>query len=68
VLAPRGTRLSTLRDAGRYLADGFATVTQSGVLERAIMLLIRAAESGKPKDRKVATDQLERVLEGRGLL
>jgi hypothetical protein len=68
VLAPRGARLSTLREAGRYLADGFSTVTQSAVPERAIELLMLAAETGRAKDRAAATEQLERVLEERGLL
>jgi hypothetical protein len=68
VLAPRGTRLSTWREAGRYLSDGFSTVTRSAVLEHAIVLLMVAAESGKAKDRAAATEQVERVLAGRGLL
>jgi hypothetical protein len=68
VLTPRGTRLSTLREAGLYLSEAFATVTQSAVLERAIELLMQAAESGKAKDRKAATDQVVLVLLNRGLL
>jgi len=53
-------------EARRSLADGFATVTQSAV--RAIELLMLAAESAKAKDRAAATEQVERVLAGRGLL
>jgi hypothetical protein len=45
VLAPAGARLTTLRKAGAYVSEHFATVTQSAVLERAIVLLMAAAES-----------------------
>jgi hypothetical protein len=58
VLTPRGARLSGLLEAGQYLSESFAAVTHSAVLEHAIVLLMRAAESGKAKDRKAATDQL----------
>jgi hypothetical protein len=37
-------------------------------LEYAIVLLMRAAESGKVADRSEATDQVERVLRGRELM
>jgi hypothetical protein len=68
VLTPRGERLATLREAGAYLSERFATVTHSAVLERAIVLLMAAAESGKPKDRAAATDQVVLVILNRGLL
>jgi hypothetical protein len=68
VLTPRGARLSTLRAAGQYLSEQFATVVESAVLARAIELLMAAAESGRPKDRKAATDQVVLVLLNRGLL
>jgi hypothetical protein len=68
VLSPGGVRLVTLREAGAYLSEHFATVTQSAVLERAIELLMAAAETGELADRKTATDQVARALHGRGLL
>jgi hypothetical protein len=68
VLTPRGARLSTLREAGQYLSANFTTVIESAVLARAIELLMAAAESGRPKDRKAATDQIVLVLLNRGLL
>jgi hypothetical protein len=55
-------------DAGAFLSEHFATVTQSAVLERAIELLMATAETGTLADRKSATDQVARVLHGRGLL
>jgi hypothetical protein len=63
VLTPRGARLATLREAAEFLSARFGNVLQCAVLERAIELLMAAAESGKPKDRKAATDQLAIVLE-----
>ena len=51
----------------RLLSEHFATVTQSAVLERAIELLMATA-TGTLADRKSATDQVARVLHGRGLL
>jgi hypothetical protein len=35
-------------EAGQYLSDHFTTVIESAVLERAIVLLMAAAESGRP--------------------
>jgi hypothetical protein len=63
VLTPRGARLCTLREAGAFLTERFAQVTKCAVLEHAIVLLMAAAESGRPKDRKAATDQLAIVLD-----
>jgi hypothetical protein len=63
VLSPKGERLVTLRDAGAYLSsERFATVTHSPVLERAVELLMKAAETGTLADRKTATDQVARAL------
>jgi hypothetical protein len=59
----RDARLATLREAAAYLSERFATVTHSAVLERAIVLLMAAAESGKRKDRAGVL-----VLLNRGLL
>jgi len=38
------------------------------VLEHALELLMKAAETGALKDRKAATDQVVRVLQGSGML
>jgi hypothetical protein len=46
VLSPQGARLVTLRAAGAYLSERFAGVTHSAVLEHAIELLMKAAQSG----------------------
>ena len=67
----RGSRVAAgtaWGDAGAFLSEQFATVTQSAVLERAIELLMATAETGTLADRKSATDQVARVLHGRGLL
>ncbi|MFL5220181.1 MAG: hypothetical protein ACJ8DO_16150 [Microvirga sp.] len=58
----------TLRDAGTYLAERFADVARDAVLEHAIALLMKAAESGELADRKTATDQVARVLQRQRLI
>ncbi len=68
VLSPQGERLVTLRDAGTYLSERFANVTRDAVLEHAIALLMKAAESGELADRKTATDQVARVLQRQRLI
>ena len=58
-----GRVLRTLHDARDLFASGvFAGVTHSQALERAIELLIRAAESGEDGDVADATDQVATVL------
>jgi hypothetical protein len=66
VLAPKGQRLTTLRDAANFILANFATTTHSATLEHAIVLLQAAAESGSVKDRTAATDQVALVLRLRG--
>ena len=68
VLSPKGERLVTLRDAGTYLSGRFGNVTKDAALERAIELLIKAAETGALADRKTATDQVARALQGQRLI
>ena len=51
VLSPQGDRLLTLRDAGTYLSERFAKVARDAVLEHAIALLMKGAESGELADR-----------------
>jgi hypothetical protein len=68
VLSPQGARLITLRDAGAYLSERFAGVTHSAVLEHAIELLMKAAQSGTLADRKTETDQVARTLQGQRLV
>jgi hypothetical protein len=63
-----GERLETLADCGGLLTERFSGVLHHEALEYAIVLLMRAAESGKVADRREATDQVERVLRGRGLI
>ena len=57
-----GRRLVRLLDAADLLAEGFQTVRRYDPLEYAIELLLRAAETGTPADRKAATDQVALVL------
>jgi hypothetical protein len=63
-----GERLETLQDCGGLLADRFAGTLHNEALEYAIVLVMKAAASGKAADRAEATDQVERVLRGRGLM
>jgi hypothetical protein len=61
-LGAAGERIVTLRDAGRFLLERFQGVTKSAPLEHAIVLLMRAAASGRRADRAAATDQVLIVL------
>jgi hypothetical protein len=65
---PLGFRLSTLREAGAYLSQHFSAVTQSAVLEHAIELLMAAARAESCQTERPRTDQVARVLHGRGLV
>lgn len=56
-----GRRLRTLWDAAELITRRFGNVTQDAVLEHAIVLLLRAAETGTQADRKAATDQVALV-------
>jgi hypothetical protein len=64
----QGERLVTFRDAGTYLSERFADAARDAVLEHAIALLMKAAESGELADRKTATDQVARVLQRQRLI
>ena len=57
-----GERLRTLHDAAELISRRFGSVTKSALLEHAISLLLRAAETGTRADRKAATDQGAAVL------
>jgi hypothetical protein len=59
-----GTRLRTLKDAADVLANMRNTVRGWGALERAIELLMVAAQSGTRDDLVAATDQIQIVLRG----
>jgi hypothetical protein len=63
-----GRELVTLADAARCLDTYFSTVTRSASLARTIEDLMRAAETGKLKDRKAATDRVWLELRERFLL
>jgi hypothetical protein len=57
-----GTRLRTLKDAADALTNMPNTIRAWGALERAIELLLVAAQSGTREDIVAATDQIEIVL------
>ena len=57
-----GERLRTLHDAAELITRRFGSVTKPAPLEHAIVLLLRAAETGTQADRKAATDQVAHVL------
>jgi hypothetical protein len=57
-----------LADCGGLLTSRFGNVLQDEALEHAVVLLMRAAESGKAAHRKAATDQIETVLLARRLI
>lgn len=64
-----GRELLTLHDAREiFLSDVFAGVTHDVALHAAAELLITAANSGRPTDRREATDAVERVLRFRQLM
>ena len=52
-----GERLRTLHDAAELITRRFDSVTNSALLEHAIGLLLRAAETGTQADRKAACSQ-----------
>jgi hypothetical protein len=56
-----GRRLTTLLDATDLLAEQFQTATRNDLLEYAIGLLLRAAETGTLADRRAATDRVALV-------
>lgn len=62
-----GSKLVTLSDARGCLLAYFSTTTKDEALAHAIELLLKAAEKGSFRNRKVATDQVATVLAGRGL-
>jgi hypothetical protein len=70
VIAVKGQRgtLTTLSEAGAFLTEHFATVTQSAALENAQAALVKAAERGTPHDKELATRAVDAVLWGRGWL
>jgi hypothetical protein len=59
--------LVTLLDAANLLAERFDTVRRDEALEHALELLLRAAETGRRRDREGATDQIALVLRLGGL-
>jgi hypothetical protein len=67
VLSPKGERLVTLR-GGDVPLRTLRRRRADAVLEHAIALLMKAAESGELADRKTATDQVARVLQRQRLI
>jgi hypothetical protein len=64
-----GGKLRTLKDAANlFTGERFAGVTKWGELDRAIELVIEAAELGGRERIVAATRQIEIVLRGRRLL
>ena len=63
-----GERLKTLRHATEMMGRLVGNARHSASLERAITLLLRAAEAETRDDRKAATNQVARVLRLNGLL
>jgi hypothetical protein len=61
-----GERLETLADCGGLLTSRFGNVLYDEALEHAIVLLMRAAETGRAIHLEAATDQVETVLRARG--
>ena len=69
VVLADGRRLRTLKDAADLLVDVFSTVNaRSRALDHALVLLIRAATTGKRYDIEAATEAIERLLRERRLL
>ena len=68
IVLKHGNVLVTLSDARDCLLKSFAGVLESVALEHAIELLFKAAKTGKLRDRRAATAQLQIVLQQRGLL
>jgi len=57
-----GRELSTLAEAAAVVAEDFGTVTNNAILEHAVELLLRAAETGRTADRREATEQVQTLL------
>ena len=57
-----GTELVTLGDAAGVVAEDFGLVTNSAIMEHAVELLLRAAETGSANDRRKATEQIQTLL------
>lgn len=60
-----GERLRTLHDAAELVTRRFQPATRNAPLEHTIRLLLRAAETGTGKDRKVAAHPPGPELSGR---
>jgi hypothetical protein len=58
----------TLHDAAEVISRRFQSVRGDAPLERAIRLLLRAAETGTRADGKAATDQVALVLRLNGIM
>src|SRR5688500_10544299 len=63
-----GKALATLSDARACLIRTFPNVVRHDAFALAITLLMTAAETGRPKDRRAATEQVALVLLRRGVL
>ena len=63
-----GKALATLSDARACRISTFPNVVRHDALALAITLLMTAAESRRPKDRRAATEQVALVLLRRGVL
>jgi hypothetical protein len=63
-----GTRVVTLRDAGRAIVIHFEGATRNDPLEFTIAALNKAAQTGKRADIKAATDSIARSLRWRAVL
>lgn len=57
-----GERLRTLHDAAELITRRFGATRCDAMLEHAIVLRLRTAETGTEADRKAATDQVVLVL------
>jgi len=70
IVVRKGPRdwLLSLDDARTYLLRHFWTANPGPELERAVDLLVRAADSGRLADREAATKQFERILKARNWL
>jgi len=57
-----GVELVTLRDAGEFVRDHFQGYTKNDALECAVELLLAAVETGRLKERRAATAQVEILI------
>jgi hypothetical protein len=62
-----GDKLETLEDARRVVLAHLVTEIEDHSLSNAMRLLLKAAETSSPADRKTATDQVALMLRWRGL-